>query len=71
MSLVLVSLGAGLVLAVAVTRMLASLLFEVSPTDPATLVGVALLLTCVALVACFVPAQRIMRADPTTVLRQE
>jgi len=71
MFLVVVSLGAGMVLALGVTRVLANLLFEVSPTDPATLVGVALLLTCVALVACFVPARRIVRTDPTTVLRQE
>ena len=71
MLLVAVSLVAGAVISLGVTRVLANLLFEVSPTDPKTLVGVALLLMGVALVACFVPAQRILHTDPTTVLRQE
>jgi putative ABC transport system permease protein len=71
MLLVVVSLVAGIVLSLGVTRVLVNLLFEVSPSDPVTLVGVAMLLMIVALVACFVPAQRILRADPTTVLRQE
>jgi putative ABC transport system permease protein len=71
MLLVAVSLVAGTVISLGVTRVLANLLFEVSPNDPATLVGVALLLMGVALVACFVPARRILHADPTTVLRQE
>ncbi|MFL5574712.1 MAG: ADOP family duplicated permease [Gemmatimonadaceae bacterium] len=65
--------GLGVVLgiagAVAVTRWLASLLYEVSPTDPAVLVALPLGLAAVALAACYVPARRAARSDPSTVLR--
>jgi len=55
----------------AVTRYLQSLLFGVKPNDPATLIGVAILLLAVALLACYVPARRAMRVDPLIALRQE
>jgi putative ABC transport system permease protein len=63
--------GVGLVGALLLTRTIASLLFQVSPTDPLIFTGVALLLVSVALAACFVPARRASRVDPMTALRCE
>jgi len=50
--------------AIALTRVMTSLLFEVRPTDPETFAIVALLLAFVALAACYVPTRRAMRVDP-------
>ena len=52
-------------------RLLTSLLYEVSSSDPLTLIAVALLLGLVAVFACFVPAQRATKVDPLVVLRYE
>jgi putative ABC transport system permease protein len=67
--------GAGLILglagAVLLTRLLSGLLYEVSPTDPAVLAGMALFLAAVSLVAIFLPARRVTRVDPVIALRQD
>ena len=62
---------AGLLGAVALTRAMAALLFDVSPRDPATLVGLSLALAGIALVACYIPARRATRVDPIRALRYE
>jgi putative ABC transport system permease protein len=66
-----VGLAIGVAGALALTRVLASLLYEVSPTDPLTFVGVALVLGAVALAASYLPARRAARVDPIVALRQE
>jgi putative ABC transport system permease protein len=67
----LVGIVLGLVGAIALTRVMVSVLFEVKPTDPATLIGVALLLAVVAMLACYIPARRAMTIHPMTALRRE
>jgi predicted permease len=61
----------GIVGSIEVTRLLATLLFGVSPGDPATLAGVALILVACALLACYIPARRAMRVDPMVAMRYE
>lgn len=61
----------GLGLAIAITRLLASFLYNVSPFDPVTFIGVPLLLAAIALAAALVPARRAMLADPCIALRSE
>jgi predicted permease len=72
-ALAIAGIGAacGLAGALAGSRLLSSLLFEVSPTDPVTLVGVSLLLLGVALVAAYLPARRATKIDPAVALRAE
>jgi predicted permease len=71
MTPVVLGLVAGAAGALAAGSVLASLLYEVSPRDPATLAGVALLLAAVGFAACFLPARRATRVDPLEALRYE
>jgi putative ABC transport system permease protein len=61
----------GIVASLAITRVMSSLLFGISATDPLTFVGVSLLLGTVALLASYIPTRRAMRLDPTEALRHE
>jgi predicted permease len=69
MKLALTGVSLGLVGSLALARLLASLLYSVSATDPLTFVIVALLLLCVAWLACYLPARRAARVDPIIALR--
>jgi putative ABC transport system permease protein len=71
MLLVVCGVVAGLIASVALTRFLASMLFDVPPTDPLTFASVVLLLVSVSAAACFLPARRAMRVDPIEALRYE
>lgn len=66
-----IGLALGLAASTAGTRLLKSMLFEVQPNDPPTFAAVAILLTVVALLACYIPARRTTRVDPMVALRDE
>jgi len=69
--LAVAGLAVGILGALALTRWMASLLFGVTPTDPATFAAVTLLMMAVVLLACLVPARRAMKVDPMVALRDE
>jgi len=71
LGLVLVGAAVGLVCALIVSHLMASLLYGVRPTDPLTFAGVALLLIGVALLACYIPARCATRVDPIQALREQ
>ena len=71
MALVMFGLGIGIIGALALTRLMKGLLFEVGASDPMTFVLVAALLAIVALIACYLPARRATKVDPMIALRYE
>ena len=72
-ALALAAAGAatGLVVSLAVSQFMSGLLYGVRPTDPATFAAVTLLLAGIGLLACYVPARRAVRVDPTIAMRYE
>ncbi len=69
--LAIVGAGVGIGVALGLTRYLTSMLYDVRANDPLTIIAVAVLLTVVALAACYIPARRAMRVDPLVALRYE
>jgi putative ABC transport system permease protein len=71
MTLALGGLAAGIFVAVFATQLMASTLYGVSATDPLTFIVVSLILTAIALLACYIPARRATKVDPMVALRHE
>ena len=67
----LIGIGIGVGVALILTRSMASMLYGVAPSDPLTFAIVALFLSGVALLACYIPARRASRVDPVVALRYE
>ncbi len=71
MALALIGIGLGLIGAFALTRLMTTMLFGIEPTDPLTFGAIAILLTTVALLACYIPGRRATKVDPVVSLRYE
>ena len=71
MQLVAIGLAVGLAGAVALTRFVRTMLFDVSAADPVTFSAISFMLAAVAFLACYIPARRATRVDPLVALREE
>ena len=71
LKLALLGVGIGVAGALALTRVMRSLLFQVTPTDPGTFASVSVLLVIIALLACWLPARRATKVDAIEALRHE
>ncbi len=70
-TLTLIGVAIGVLVALGVTRLISSMIFGVTPYDPVTFITVAVVLVAVAFLACYIPARRAMRVDPMIALRYE
>ncbi len=71
MKIALIGVAIGLLASLGLTQLMTKMLYGVSPIDPVTFASVAMLLTLVALAACYIPARRAMQVDPVVALRHE